>query len=169
MRKSHPDSKYVAVTLQYVKNFAVKYKSQALLLSVNDKAIVPVGEPDNPISTGIRGHHRSLTFASSSGLTLSALDHDFHLFGIVLSMALAINIPESFNDSFFSGKPYVCNKDKITQPSSPYRHCAELVQLVKDISFDEEYCKPVVIILRDGGPDHRLCYESVKVSMMPSF
>ena len=40
MRKSHPDSKYVAVTLQYVKNFAVKYKSHALLLLVDDKAIV---------------------------------------------------------------------------------------------------------------------------------
>ena len=101
MRKSHPDSKYVVVTLQYVKNFAVKYKNHALLLSVDDKAIVPVGEPDNPISTGVRGHHRSLTFTSSSGPTLSALDHDFHLLGIVPSVALAINIPESFHDSFF--------------------------------------------------------------------
>ena len=78
------------------------------------------------------------------------------MFGIVPSVALAINIPESFNDSFFSGQPYVCNKDKITQPSSPYRHSAELVQLVKDISFDEWYCKPVMIILSDGDPDHRL-------------
>ena len=69
---------------------------------------------------------------------------------------------------FFSGQPYVCNKDKITQPSSPYRHSAE-VQLVKDISFDEWYCKPVVIILSDGGPDHRLCYGSVKVSMIALF
>ena len=120
MRKAHPYSKYVAVTLQYVKNFAVKYKSHALLLSVDDKAIVPVGEPDNPISTGVHGHHRSPTFTSSCGSTLGALDHDFHLFGIVPSVALAINIPESFNDSFFfSGQPYVCNKDKITQPSSP--------------------------------------------------
>ena len=55
-----------------MKNFAVKYKSHVLLLSVDDKAIVPVGEPDNPISTGVCGHHRSLTFASSSGPTFWA-------------------------------------------------------------------------------------------------
>ena len=67
------------------------------------------------------------------------------------------------------GQPYVYNKDKITQPSSPYRHSAELVRLVKDISFDEGDCKPVVIILSDGGPDHRVCYGSVKVSMIALF
>ena len=32
-----------------------------------------------------------------------------------------------------------------------------------------ENCKPVVIILSDGGPDHRLCYGSVKVSMIALF
>lgn len=170
MRKSHPDSKYVAVILQYVKSFAVQYRNHVLLLSVDDKAIVPVGEPEYPISTGVRGHHRSLAFTSlASGPTLSALDHDFHLFGIVPSVSLAITIPDSFNDSFFSGQPYVCNKDKITQPSSPCRHSAELVQLVKDISFDEGGCKPLLIILSDGGPDHRLCYWSVKVSMIALF
>lgn len=141
-----------------MKSFAVKYRSHVLLLPVDDKAIVPVGEPENPISTGVRGHHRSLTFASS-GPALSALDHDFHLFGIVPSVALAINIPESSNDSFFSGQPYVCNKDKITQPSSPCRHSADLVHLVKDISFDQDGCKP---LMSDGVPDHKLCYWSVK-------
>lgn len=110
-----------------------------------------------------------MTFTSTSGPTLSALDHDFHLFGIVPSVTLAIDVPESFNDSFFSGQPYVCNKDKITQPSSPYRHSAELVKLVKDISFNKGGCKPVLIILSDGGPDHRLCYGSVKVSMIALF
>ena len=30
------------------------------MLSLDDKAIIPVDETDNPISTGIHGHHRSL-------------------------------------------------------------------------------------------------------------
>ena len=119
MRKSHPDARYVAVILQYVKHFAVAFKQHTLLLSVDDKAIVPVGEPGDPISTGVRGHHRSLV--CSGGPTLAALDHDFHLHGIVPSVALAIEIPESPND-FFSGQPFVSNKDKVTQPSSPHRH-----------------------------------------------
>ena len=99
-----------------------------LLLSVDNKAIVPVGEPGDPISTGVRGHHRSSM--CSGGPTLAALDHDFHLHGIVPSVALAIEIPESPNDSFFSGQPSVSNKDKVTQPSSPHRHSAEIVQSV---------------------------------------
>ena len=55
MRKSHPDSRYVAVLLQYVKFFAVSMQAYTLLFSVDDKAIVPVGEPSNPISSGVRG------------------------------------------------------------------------------------------------------------------
>ncbi len=68
--------------------------------------VVPVGEPGNPISTGVRGHNRSLVSSSSDGPLLAALDHDFHLFGIVPSVAFAIDIPESPNDSFFTGQPY---------------------------------------------------------------
>ena len=57
MRKSHPDVRYFAVILQYVKFFAVAFKQHTLLLPVDDKAIAPVGEPGDPISTGVRGHH----------------------------------------------------------------------------------------------------------------
>ena len=100
MRKSHPDAKYVAVILQYVKRFIVMFRNIVLLLSVDDKAIVPIGQPENPISTGVRGHHCSLVCAGP-GPVLAALDHDFHLFGIVPSVALAIEMPESPNDFFF--------------------------------------------------------------------
>ena len=108
-----------------------------------------------------------LWFVLRPGPVLAALDHDFHLFGIVPSVALAIEIPESPNDSFFSGQPYVSNKDKITQPSSPYRHSVELVHLIKGIPQDDS--KPVLVILSDGGPDHRLCYGSVQISMIALF
>ena len=56
MRKTHPDCRYVAVILQHMKRFAISFIEHTLLLSVDDKAIVPVGEPGNPISTGVRGH-----------------------------------------------------------------------------------------------------------------
>ena len=160
---------YVAVILQYVKQFAVAFKQYTLLLSVDDKAIVPVGEPGNPISSGVRGHHRALV--PMGGPTLAALDHDFHLHGIVPSVALAIEIPDSHTDSFFTGQPFVSNKDKVTQPSSPHRHSAEIVQLVcTNFTSDGRYSsKPVVIILSDGGPNHRVTYGSVKVSMIALF
>ena len=107
---------------------------------------MPVGEPGCPISTGVRDHNRSLVSSSSDAPLLAALDHDFHLFGIVPSVALAIDIPESPDDSFYTGQLYVVNKDKITQA---YRHSAELVQLIHaiNISCDDQAssCKPILV------------------------
>ena len=53
MRKSHPDSKYVAVILQYVKNFAVRYRSHVLMLSVDDKALGNLTTPFQQVFVGI--------------------------------------------------------------------------------------------------------------------
>ena len=147
MRKSHPDARYVAVILQYVKHFAVSLREHIIMLSLDDKAIIPVSEPDNPISNGVRGHHRSLV--TVGGPTPAALDHDFHLFGIVPSVSLVIEIPDSPNDLFFTGQPLVSSKDKITQPSSPYKHSAELVQLVCANYSDDglSASKPVMIMV----------------------
>lgn len=77
MRKSHPDAHYVNALLQYVKGFVVQFRNFCQYISADDKAIIPVGEPDLPISTGVRGHNRSLVFAHGS--RLEALDHDCHL------------------------------------------------------------------------------------------
>lgn len=78
---------------KYVKQFCVLFIEHTLLFSVDDKAIVPVGEPGNPISTGVRGHHRTLVFAASSAPLLAALDHDFHLFGIVHLLFKSLSLP----------------------------------------------------------------------------
>lgn len=93
-------------------------------MSVDDMAIVPVGEPSTPVSTGVRGHNHSLV--SVNGSQLQALDHDFHLHGIVPSVAFFVDIPESESDSFYSGHAFVTNKEKVTQASSTLRHAAEI-------------------------------------------
>ena len=113
LRKNHPDSKCVMVLLKYAKEFAVNFSQHVMLACVDDKAIVPVGEPSAAVSTGVRGHHGSLVRSSSLG----ALDNDFHTHGVVPSVSLLINIPESPIDSFFTGQVYVGNKNKVTQPS----------------------------------------------------
>ena len=43
-----------------------------LLLCCNNKAEVPVGEPNAPVSTGIRGKMTSIPVS----MTIGALDHD---------------------------------------------------------------------------------------------
>ena len=169
LRKSHPDSKYVMVLLKYAKEYAVNFSQHVTLVSVDDKAIIPVGEPGAAVSTGVRGHYRSLVPSSSF---LGALDHDFHIHGVVPSVSLVISIPESPSDSFFTGQVYVGNKNKVTQPSSPLRHSMELSKILFcDGCADDSVGgnKSVLLVLSDGGPDHRLSYGSVQVSLLALF
>ena len=124
LRKDHPDRHYVSALLKYARSFAVQYRNSTLLVSVDDKCIVPVGEPSCPVSTGVRGHNRSLL--PVHGPQLQALDHDFHLHGIVPSVAFVIDLPEHESDTFFRGHAFVTSKDKVTQPSNALRHATEL-------------------------------------------
>ena len=80
-------------------------------MSVDDKAIIPVGEPIAPVSTGVCGHNRSLV--PSEGPRVEAFDHDFHLHGIVSSVASCVNIPDNENDSWST----ICNKQEQSYPA----------------------------------------------------
>ena len=140
-----------------------------MLASVDDKAIIPVGEPSAAVSTDVRGHHRSLVPSSSF---LGALDHDFHTHGVVPSVSLLISIPESLLDSFFTGQVYVGNKNKVTQPSSPLRHSTGLSNtLIREACSENSVIgdKSILLVLSDKGPDHKLSYGSVHVAFLALF
>ena len=136
---------------------------------MDDKAIIPIGEPGLPVSTGVRGHNRSIVLAEGPGP--SALDHDFHVHGVVPSVSFVVDIPESSHDSFYQGRAYVCLKDKVTQPSSPLRHSTELASLLLKHYSDDGLVstKPVLVVVSDGGPDHRITYASVQVALICLF
>ena len=89
LRKKHMDSKYCAKILQYMKEMACKFSSKTLMVSLDDKCCVPIGEPDLPQSTGVRQHNRSLGLL---GVPKVALDHDFHTAGAVPSVCFLIDI-----------------------------------------------------------------------------
>ena len=147
----------------------VLFHSYCRYVSVDDKATIPIGDPSCPLSTGVRGHNRSLV--SLSGPQLHALDHDFHVCGIIPSVAFVVDIPESSADSFFSGQPFVICKDKITQPSSALRHSTELTNTIRTHYDTPDNCssKPILIIVSDGGPDHRVTFGSVKIANLCLF
>ena len=77
LHEDHQDFHYVSALLQYVKSFTVHLCSNCQCVSVDDRATIPVGAPDCPISAGVRGHNRSLV--SLDGPQLLSLDHDFHI------------------------------------------------------------------------------------------
>ena len=170
----HPDAKFAAYQFTIMKNMAVKWREHAEFFSMDDKAIIPVGEPDQVLSTGVRAHHGSLVPA---GMKLSALDHDFHVCGLVPSVTFHIEIPEDAGDSFYTGAVHMTLKDKIFEPSSPARHAAEFVKLVRHgndssgplTSDGLNLRSPILLVYTDGGPDHRTTYRSVQMMWIAVF
>ena len=81
--------------------------------------------------------------------------------GIVPSVALLVSVPEAVHDSFYQGKVIVTCKNKVTQSSSALRHVTELAS--------DYGVKPILVLVTDGGPDHRLTYASVKDALLALF
>ena len=51
VRSEHPDCKYAAMLYKYLKHFAIKFRDNCLMICLDDKATVPVGEPGKPQAT----------------------------------------------------------------------------------------------------------------------
>ena len=120
------------------------------------------------VSTGVRGHNRSIV--PIDGPQVQALDHDFHVHGIVPSVAFFVDMPEDDSGTFFRGHTFVTNKDKVTQPSHAMRHAAKVTNLVHTHFSDDSHssCKPIAVVVSDSGPD-RVTFGSVKASALTLF
>ena len=69
-KKKHIDSKYCAKILQYMKEMAAMFNTETLMLSLDDKCCVPIGEPGQPQSSGVRAQQRSLGLVSVANMPL---------------------------------------------------------------------------------------------------
>ena len=66
-----------------------------------------------------------------------------------------------------SGHVFVGLKDTLFEPSSPFRHMCELLQIIN--SNSSAFSRPILFVYSDGGPDHRLTYISVQLSLICLF
>lgn len=98
-----------------LKSFAVKWKDLSIFQSIDDKAIILVGHPDQTVSTGVRSQHWGIVCNDKIG----ALVHYFHVAGIVSSVCYNVSISESIHNSFYRGSVHVTVKDNIFEPSFP--------------------------------------------------
>ena len=160
-RKSHPDEHYCAALFRYEREFAVKYRSLANFICVDDKHRIKVGEPGFPVAAVERGREVILSLNE----TITVGDHDFTRFSIIPSVVFHLDIPDSFEGSWYTGKVIVGLKDAVFQASSPLRHAAELHSLM----LTRVGTKSILCIYSDGGPDHRLTYASVQLSLIALF
>ena len=67
----------------------------------------------------------------------------------------------------YDGQVFVGVKEGAYEPSSPLRHVTELNSALSELNILEG--KPVLFLYCDGGPDHRLTYLSVKLSLICLF
>lgn len=89
-------------------------------------------------------------------------DHDFSRGSITPSVTMLVDTPETANESFYQGEVHVCLKDAVFEPSSPFRHAAELTKILNKQASQS----PVLVLYTDGGPDHRCNYLSVIYTMV---
>ncbi|XP_053395894.1 uncharacterized protein LOC123545597 [Mercenaria mercenaria] len=168
LRAKHPDSGYAFTQFTYLKQYAVELRDHSIMQCLDDKAIIPIREPNRPTSACQRKHHGSLVAGENNLLTL---DHDYHLCGIVPSVCLLVDIPEHFRDTFYHGDVHITLKEKVLQPSSPIRHATETTKITREVCSDDDVnCnKPVLLRYTDGGPDHRTTYQSVQMAAIEEF
>ncbi|XP_078662870.1 uncharacterized protein LOC144906461 isoform X2 [Branchiostoma floridae x Branchiostoma belcheri] len=162
LRAFHPDAHYCACLLKYLKQMAVLLSGVAVLFFCDDKAKVPVGDPDLPISTGVRGKK---TLAPSK-TTLSAADHDLrHKGSLTPSVYHQCDIPEDADKSFYRGTVTVVVNDSVFQASSPFRHTAAILKILR-----QKKERPKVFLkYSDGGTDQRNTLDAVKCAHIALF
>lgn len=161
LRSDHVDAHYGLALYRYEREFAVKFRDHLTFASLDDKHTVKVGEPGCPVAAVERGKRVIVGI----GKTFAVSDHDFTRLSLTPSISLLIDIPESIDESFHRGKVSVILKENSFQPSSAIRHMTELKQLL----LRQEEQKPLLALYTDGGPDHRLTYISVQLSLIAIF
>ena len=159
-RLEHPDSHYCAAIFRYMREYAVKYRTISTFVSLDDKHRIKVGEPGQPNAAVERGRRvlvdRNETFEVS--------DHDFCKFSIIPSVSFVLDIPEEFDQSWYRGTVHIGYKDAVFELSSALRHVTELHSILH-----KQTSNPMLFIYTDGGPDHRLTYFSVQLSLIALF
>lgn len=128
----------------------------------DDKAKVQIGEPDVPMSTGVRGKKS----VALSNTTLAATDHNLHHKGsLTPSVYMQCDVPGSIDKPFYRGKVTVVVNDSVFQSSNPMRHATTLLKQIQKLQD-----KPKVVLkFSDGGTDHRTNLGHVIVSAICLF
>ena len=101
----------------------------------------------------------------AKGMIFAVADHDFTKCGLIPSVLMHAEIPESINELFYRGNVHVGLKDPIFEPSSAARHALELYNII----IKEETNKPYLFLYTDGGPDHQVKFIKTQIMLISLF
>uniref|UniRef100_U9U2U0 Uncharacterized protein n=1 Tax=Rhizophagus irregularis (strain DAOM 181602 / DAOM 197198 / MUCL 43194) TaxID=747089 RepID=U9U2U0_RHIID len=164
-----PTNPIAASAIHYTGRFNVKFQIQTRLLRKEhpdshyyDKHKVPIGE-GVATSTGVR-NKKSMVLKEAN---LVACDYDFTKLSLTPSVIFICKVPLSIEESFYDGQVFVSYKDTIFQPSTVIRHTTEFFNVIS--AYYPQTIPPILCIYTDGGPDHRVTYGSVQISLICLF
>jgi len=150
----HPDVHYASALFHYEKEFAIQFRKITNFIFLDDKHRYKVGESGFPVAAV----EREKKIIVSRDTTFAVADHNYTKTGIIPSIAMICNIPESINSDFYAGKVCIRLKDPIFQPSSPLHHATELYHIL----LKEELAnKPILYLYTDGRPDYHCTYTRI--------
>ena len=155
------DAHYCSALFRYLRKYSIRLQDISRFVCIDDKHRIKVGEPGLPIAAV----ERDKEVIVSLNETYTVGDHDFAKFSFIASVSLLIDIPETIMGSWYRGQVFVGIKDAIFEPSSPRRHATELYQYLLP-HMTNRYG---LFLYSDGGPDHRLTYVSVQLSLIALF
>ena len=131
-RAFHDHEHYAATVFRYLHEYAVKLKEYCLMVCIDDKHRLKVGEPGFSVAAAERGKKVLVR----AGTTMEVGDHDFTKFSVVPSVALVVDIPDKIDELWYRGQVFIGFKDAAFEQSSPLRHATELSTLEEtDQSF----------------------------------
>ena len=167
LRAYHIDAHYCNAIRKYSKEMASRFPDTTMYISYDDKAKIDFGEPGHVLSTGVRG---KMGIAPTS-TTIVAEDHDTNRKGTITpSVILDVNIPCNSFDSFYRGQVTAILKDSVFQQSTSFRTVLELIHYIEeDVPITRWEHIKTLIIFTDGGSEHRVNYESVKIALVLLF
>lgn len=160
-RKQHVDAHYAAAVFRYLREYAVQFREVSTVVCLDDKHRCKVGEPSFPVAAAERGRKVLVSLTQS----FEVGDHDFTKFSIIPSVLLKVDIPDEVSGSWYRGQVHIGLKEAAFEASSPLRHATELYSVLKH----EQEGRPILFLYTDGGPDHRLTYLSVQLSLVALF
>ena len=84
------------------------------------------------------------------------------------SVNLICDIPQEASDSFYSGQIYIGLKNSLFQVFDPFRHAAELIDVLRN--YYQDYQIPEFLcLLTDAGCDHNIKHLFVQCTLLTLF
>lgn len=159
-RKSHMDEHYCAAIFRYLREYALQFRSESLLICLNDKHRIKCDKPGFPVAAAERGRRVIVSLNEK----FQVGDHNFTRFSIIPSVMFRVDsyIPDTIEGSWYSGQVCITFKKGEFQPSSPMRHGAELSSWLTT----QLGSKSILFLYTDGRPDHLLTYVSTQLSLI---